>query len=53
LARLACFYGQDEDDESPCVGLDAAARVRALPGGHHFNGAYGDLVSQITVGMSW
>ena len=53
LTRLACFYGQDENDESPCSGLDNAARVQALPGGHHFNGAYSELVSQITAGMSW
>jgi type IV secretory pathway VirJ component len=52
LARVACFYGQD-DDESPCAALPAPARVKALPGGHHFNGAYAELVGEITAGMSW
>jgi type IV secretory pathway VirJ component len=53
LTRLACLYGRDESDESPCATLAPAARVRALPGGHHFNGAYSELVSEITAGMSW
>jgi type IV secretory pathway VirJ component len=52
LTRVACFYGQD-DDESPCATLPAPARVKALPGGHHFNGAYAELVREITAGMSW
>jgi type IV secretory pathway VirJ component len=53
LTRLACLYGRDESDESPCATLGTPARVRALPGGHHFNGAYSELVSEITAGMSW
>jgi type IV secretory pathway VirJ component len=53
LARVACIYGQDEAAESPCATLDPAARVRVLPGGHHFNGAYAELVGEITAGMSW
>jgi type IV secretory pathway VirJ component len=53
LSRLACVYGRDESDESPCATLGSPARVRALPGGHHFNGAYSELVSEITAGMSW
>lgn len=53
LSRLACLYGRDESDESPCATLGPAARVRALPGGHHFNGAYTELVSEITADMSW
>ena len=52
LGRIACLYGQD-DDESPCAALPAPARVTALPGGHHFNGAYTELVREITAGMSW
>jgi type IV secretory pathway VirJ component len=51
--RLACFYGADEDDDSPCASLPAPARVSALPGGHHFNGAYAELVRQITAGLTW
>jgi type IV secretory pathway VirJ component len=53
LSRVACIYGSDERDESPCAGLDTTARVRELPGGHHFNGAYAELVREITAGMSW
>ena len=53
LRNVACIYGRDERDESPCVALDTAARVRELAGGHHFNGAYAELVREITAGMSW
>jgi type IV secretory pathway VirJ component len=53
LGRVACLYGQDEGDESPCAALPGPARVRALPGGHHFNGAYAELVREITADMSW
>jgi len=52
LDRVVCVYGEDEADESPCRTLPGPARARALPGGHHFNGAYGDLVREITAGMT-
>jgi type IV secretory pathway VirJ component len=52
LSRVTCLYGQEESDESPCTTLGTPARVRALPGGHHFNGAYSELVSEITAGVS-
>lgn len=51
--RVACIYGQDEAGASPCSSLDTAVRVRPLPGGHHFNGAYAELVREITAGVSW
>jgi len=53
LARVACIYGRDEGDESPCATLAAGARVRVLPGGHHFNGAYAELVGEITAGIAF
>jgi type IV secretory pathway VirJ component len=53
LGRVACIYGREESDESPCATLAAGARVTELPGGHHFNGAYTELVRQITAGLTW
>ncbi|HUQ52652.1 MAG TPA: AcvB/VirJ family lysyl-phosphatidylglycerol hydrolase, partial [Gammaproteobacteria bacterium] len=51
--RVVCIYGVDDDEESPCATLATAVRVRPLPGGHHFNRAYAELVREITDGMSW
>jgi type IV secretory pathway VirJ component len=46
-----CLYGQDEKD-SLCSKLPAERyRVAALPGGHHFNGAYDALASQVLAGL--
>lgn len=46
-SQTLCIYGADEQD-SPCPAL-APAHVEAiaLPGGHHFDGAYDELASTI------
>jgi type IV secretory pathway VirJ component len=46
-----CLYGRDESD-SLCSRLPADRyHVAALPGGHHFNGAYDALASQALAGL--
>lgn len=46
-ASTVCLYGQDEGD-SLCPKLaDSQAHVRALPGGHHYNGDYGHVAGAI------
>ena len=45
--RVLCVYGTDETD-SACRDLPRGlATVVAMPGGHHFNGAYPDLAARI------
>jgi type IV secretory pathway VirJ component len=45
--RVLCFYGTDETD-SACRQLPrGVATVIALPGGHHFNGAYDEIARRI------
>lgn len=46
--RLLCVYGTDEAD-SACRELppDLAATTVAMPGGHHFNGAYQEVARRI------
>lgn len=45
--RLLCIYGTDEDD-SACPDLTPdLATVLAVPGGHHFGGAYQELAHRI------
>jgi type IV secretory pathway VirJ component len=51
---VVCIFGADDGaDGSPCNKLGDPARVQALPGGHHFNGAYSDLARAITDGLRW
>lgn len=46
--RLFCVYGADEAAGSICPGLTAGqADVKALPGGHHFDGNYANLAEMI------
>ena len=46
-AHLLCFYGDDETDSAcPAVRADTAGHTWtavALPGGHHFGGAYREI----------
>ena len=45
--RVLCVYGADETD-SACRGLPAGlATVVAMPGGHHFEGAYREIAGRI------
>jgi type IV secretory pathway VirJ component len=45
--RTLCIYGADEDD-SLCPQLaPASVQARAMPGGHHFDGAYDELAKII------
>lgn len=45
---LLCLYGADEAADSSCSRLDPRRfRVKALPGGHHFDGNYGLLADTI------
>jgi type IV secretory pathway VirJ component len=44
--RMTCIYGSDEAERSLCTQLDAdnpALTLKALPGAHHFDGAYDAL----------
>jgi type IV secretory pathway VirJ component len=50
-ATTLCLYGQDEKD-SLCPRIPIGhVRARALPGGHHFNGAY-DKVSELILAVA-
>ncbi|MEP6882656.1 MAG: AcvB/VirJ family lysyl-phosphatidylglycerol hydrolase [Dokdonella sp.] len=40
---LVCIHGVDEDDSFCKPGLDAKLRVLTLPGGHHYDGNFGEL----------
>jgi type IV secretory pathway VirJ component len=45
--RALCIYGED-DQESLCRNLSSGImRVEALPGGHHFDGAYEEVATRI------
>jgi type IV secretory pathway VirJ component len=45
--RVLCFYGTDEAD-SLCPTLEPALATKiAMPGGHHFEGAYGPIADAI------
>ena len=46
--RMLCFYGEEETDDSLCPQLGATlAKVVAMRGGHHFDGAYYDIAETI------
>ncbi len=46
--RLLCVYGAEEAKDSACPGLaQSGVEVLELPGGHHFDGNYGNLADQI------
>ncbi|HKP94145.1 MAG TPA: AcvB/VirJ family lysyl-phosphatidylglycerol hydrolase [Fibrobacteria bacterium] len=46
--RIVCVYGKEEEEESLCPDLaPGTARVAALEGGHHFNGAVGTIVKLV------
>jgi type IV secretory pathway VirJ component len=45
-APILCVYGESETD-SLCPTLSPPIHVVRVPGDHHFNGAYGVLVSRI------
>jgi type IV secretory pathway VirJ component len=50
-ARTLCLYGRDEDD-SLCEKVPAGhVTAEALPGGHHFDGAYETLANRVLTGL--
>ena len=50
-ATTLCLYGADEKD-SLCPQIAGThAKSEALPGGHHFNGAYDELAARILAGL--
>jgi type IV secretory pathway VirJ component len=42
-----CIYGADEKDSLCPVLAPASAEAHVMTGGHHFDGAYGELASVI------
>ncbi|GEO80047.1 AcvB/VirJ family lysyl-phosphatidylglycerol hydrolase [Pararhodospirillum oryzae] len=51
-SKIQCLYGRDEAEDSACPGLESeGVEVVVLPGGHHFDGAYGHLTDIITTGL--
>lgn len=47
-ATTLCLYGVDDAKDSLCPKIPAGhVHAQALPGGHHFNGAYGKLAELI------
>jgi type IV secretory pathway VirJ component len=51
IGRVLCIHGTGEDD-SPCPTLQGEGlRSVELPGGHHFDGDYGQVAEAITTGL--
>jgi type IV secretory pathway VirJ component len=46
-ASTLCLYGTDETDSLCPKIADSHARVRSLPGGHHYNGDYARVAGAI------
>ncbi len=45
--RTLCMYGRDETDSLCPLLPHASVEALAMPGGHHFDGAYEQIVSVI------
>jgi type IV secretory pathway VirJ component len=46
--KVVCIYGVEEESETACTSLQhSAAKILALPGGHHFDEDYPKLTQQI------